>query len=79
MLPYPTSSRLLRHARYGFTLTAGQKRQQLLMEKKSDPAVLVDIPKTPGAEELEKGASMRNKDSYWSTMHLGKVTSSYGN
>lgn len=49
------------------------------MEKKSDPAVLVDIPKTPGAEELEKGASMRNKDSYWSMMHLGPVNNSYGN
>jgi hypothetical protein len=32
-----------------------QKRKQLLLEKQSDPAVLVDIPKTPGADEIEKG------------------------
>jgi hypothetical protein len=34
-----------------------QKRKQLLLEKQSDPAVLVDIPKTPGADEIEKGQS----------------------
>ncbi|GAB7332618.1 hypothetical protein MBLNU13_g04385t1 [Cladosporium sp. NU13] len=34
-----------------------EKRKQLLLEKKSDPAVLVDIPRTPGADEIEKGQS----------------------
>jgi hypothetical protein len=52
----------------------------LLLERKSDPAVLVDIPKTPGADELEKGASiLNNKKSYWSVMHLEPLSSSYGN
>lgn len=53
-----------------------QKRKQLLLERKGDPAVLVDIPKTPGADELEKGASIVNKTFYWSDMQLEPVTSS---
>ncbi|QIW95425.1 hypothetical protein AMS68_000943 [Peltaster fructicola] len=29
-----------------------KRRQRLISERKSDPAVLVDIPQLPGAEEL---------------------------
>jgi len=34
-----------------------QKRAQLHKERKNDPAVLVDIPQTPQAEELEKSGA----------------------
>lgn len=34
-----------------------QKRNQRLTQRKSDPAVLVDIPQTPGADELEKSGA----------------------
>lgn len=29
-----------------------------MSQRKSDPAVLVDIPQTPGAEELEKSGEV---------------------
>lgn len=34
-----------------------QKRNERLTQRKSDPAVLVDIPQTPGADELEKSGA----------------------
>jgi hypothetical protein len=37
----------------GLTLTVEQKRKQLLAERSRDPAVLVDLPQTPRAEEYE--------------------------
>lgn len=37
--------------------TLFQRRAQLIAERKRDPAVLVDIPKTPQAEELEKSGA----------------------
>jgi hypothetical protein len=51
----------------------------LILEKKSDPAVLVDIPKTPGADEIEKGRNLWNTESTWSMIMRPGVTSSYGN
>ncbi|EMC95305.1 hypothetical protein BAUCODRAFT_149308 [Baudoinia panamericana UAMH 10762] len=38
-------------------LTSSQKRAQLIHERQSDPAVLVDIPQTPGPQELEKSGA----------------------
>jgi len=37
---------------------ARQKRDHWIQERKSDPAVMVDIPQTPGPEELEKSGAM---------------------
>lgn len=34
-----------------------QRKEQLHSERKGDPAVLVDIPQTPGAEELAKSGA----------------------
>ncbi|OQN99482.1 hypothetical protein B0A48_14460 [Cryoendolithus antarcticus] len=39
-----------------------EKRDALLKERKSDPAVMVDIPQTPGAEELEKSGATAVED-----------------
>lgn len=39
-----------------------QRRQQLISERKGDSAVLVDIPQTPGPEELSKSASADGDD-----------------
>ena len=41
-----------------------QKRAQLIDERKDDPAVLVDIPQTPDADEFEvSGASAQQETS----------------
>lgn len=42
---------------HGRSLTRTKKRAQLHKERKDDPAVLVDIPQTPQAEELEKSGA----------------------
>ena len=34
-----------------------QRRAKLILQRQSNPAVLVDIPKEPGPEELEEAAA----------------------
>ena len=35
-----------------------QRREKLHAERQADPAIMVDIPKTPQAEELQKSGAM---------------------
>ncbi|KAF2772044.1 hypothetical protein EJ03DRAFT_348856 [Teratosphaeria nubilosa] len=38
-----------------------EKREQLISQRKSNPAVMVDIPQTPGADELEKSGATTDR------------------
>ena len=37
-----------------------QRRAQKILNRQADPAVLVDIPQTPQAEELEKSGATKD-------------------
>ncbi|KAH9826248.1 hypothetical protein Tdes44962_MAKER03632 [Teratosphaeria destructans] len=40
-----------------------EKREQLIIQRQSNPAVMVDIPQTPGADELEKSGATTDERS----------------
>jgi hypothetical protein len=56
-----------------------QKRDQLLIERKSNPAVLVDIPQTPGADEIEVAGSISSEKRLSEVTAIPMPTSSRGN
>jgi len=59
----PTNLELTEEELAGMTVEERQRREELISSRKADPAVLVDIPQTPGAEELSiSGATSDSAD-----------------
>lgn len=49
------------------SLTIYQRRAQVAKQREVDPAILQNIPQTPGAEELEKSGATVTKEASAST------------
>ena len=39
-----------------------QKKAQLLSQRQNDPAVMVELPQTPGPDELEKSGAGKDEN-----------------